>query len=240
MKVIILSAGIGSRLNPLTKSIPKSMLLMDNNTTVLERTINMINKHTNSEVIVVTGYCKDQIEGCVSKFDNCKTVHNPFYRITNSISSLWFAKEEMEDDLIIINADVVVEENLFKYLLEVESEAFVLYDSSIGSEADYKVSEKNGEVIVMSKELKSFSGEYVGITKLNKSEAIKLKDKIERMILNELVNEWYETALVDMIFTESFKLDAVDVAKYNWTEIDNVNDLIKAKDIFRLENKGIR
>lgn len=237
MKVIILSAGIGSRLSPLTKSVPKSMLLIDSNTTVLERTIKVINKNVDAEIIVVTGYCKEQIEKCVSNFNNCKTINNPFYRVTNSIASLWFARNEMDDDIIFINADVVVEEDLFKHMLEIKEESFVLYDSSIGMEADYKVAEKNGDVVVMSKELNKFSGEYVGITKLSKADSVKLRNKVENMVDNELFNEWYETALVDMIFTEDFKLKAIDVSKYNWTEIDNVNDLIKAKKIFSSDKK---
>ena len=232
MKIIILSAGIGSRLNPLTKNVPKSMLLIDNNTTVLERTIEIINKNIDTEIIVVTGFCKEQIEKSVLNFTNCKTINNPFYRITNSIASLWFAKDEMDDDTLFINADVVIEEELLKYILKIKEDSFILYDSSIGVEADYKVIEKNGNVVVMSKELNKFSGEYVGITKLSKADSIKLRNKVERMIDNELFNEWYETALVDMIFTEDFRLKAIDVSDFHWTEIDNVNDLIKAKEIF--------
>lgn len=236
MKIIILSAGIGSRLRPLTENVPKSLLKIDENKSVLERTIENIREITNDEIVVITGYCREKMETVVSKYDNCTTICNPFYRITNSISSLWFAKEKLNDDVIILNADVVLEKKLFKYLFELKNKACVLYDSSIGDGADYKVSQKNGEVVIMSKELNSYSGEYVGATKLSKENAIKLVDKIETMIKNELFNEWYETALVDMVFTEGFKLDAVDVNNYAWTEIDNVNDLMKAKDIFYCEN----
>lgn len=237
MKVIILSAGIGSRLNPLTKNVPKSMLQIDGNLTVLERTINIVNDCVDAEIVVVTGYCNEQINKCVSKFNNCKTIYNPFYRVTNSIASLWFAKEELNDDVILINADVIVEKGLFEYILGVKEDAFVLYDSSIGMEADYKVAQKDGNVIVMSKELTEFSGEYVGITKLNKLKSKELLKKIEEMVSNELFNEWYETALVEMIFTEDFKLKAIDVSEYSWTEIDNVNDLIKAKNIVHYDKK---
>lgn len=236
MKVIILSAGIGSRLKPLTANVPKSMLLIDSNTTVLERTINIINNNIkNAEIIIVNGFCKDKINDCVAKYSNCKTIHNPFFRITNSISSLWFAREFMDDDTIFINADVIVEERLFRYMLT-KKDSFVLYDSSIGDMADYKVSVKDGEIVVMSKDLNKFSGEYVGITKLTKEDTIKLRRKIESMVKDEMVNEWYETAMVDMIFTENFKLKAVDACDYSWTEIDNVNDLIKAKEIFKFDS----
>lgn len=235
MKVIILAAGIGSRLKPLTENTPKSLLYIDENITVLERTIEMINRNCSADIVVVTGYYKEKIEECVSKFSNCKTINNPFYRITNSISSLWFAREEMDDDIIIMNADIILEEQLFKYIINIDESAYVLYDSSIGEAADYKVAEESGDVVVMSKELNSFSGEYVGVTGLSCYEAKKVREKIEHMVENELVNEWYETALVDMIFNNMFKLKALDVCEYNWTEIDSVNDLIKAKQIISYE-----
>lgn len=239
MKVIILSAGIGSRLSPLTKNVPKSMLFIDDNTTVLERTINMINKLLDTEIVVVTGFCSEQIENLVSKYDNCKTIYNPFYRVTNSIASLWFAKEYMDEDVIIINGDVVVEKELFKYILNIKEKSFVLYDSSIGADADYKVLEKNGQVVVMSKDLKETSGEYVGITVLQQKDSVKLIKKIKAMISSEQYCEWYETAIVEMIFTEKFSINAVDVSKYSWTEIDDINDLMKAKEIFNYDRQRL-
>lgn len=235
MKIIILAAGIGSRLKPLTQKVPKSLLVIGNEKMVLQRNIEMIKKNCDAEIVVVTGYYSEKIDQCIEGICKCKAVYNPFYRITNSIASLWFAKEEMNDDLIIMNADVVVEEKLFKYILNIKDEACVLYDSSIGDGADYKVAEKNGQVVVMSKELNDFSGEYVGITKFSKNNAIKLSKKVEEIIESELFNEWYETALVDMIFNNNFKLRAIDVNEYNWTEIDNVNDLLKAKEILEYE-----
>ena len=235
MKIIILAAGIGSRLKPLTENTPKSLLYIDNNVTALERTIKMINRNCKADIVIVTGYYRKKVEECVSKFPNCKTINNPFYRITNSIASLWFAKEELNDDTIIINGDIILEENLFKHILTINYPAFVLYDSSIGNEADYKVAERDGNVIVMSKELNCFSGEYVGVTCLHKSESEKILCKVEKMVDDGLFNEWYETALVNMIFNDMFNLKAIDVCNYRWTEIDNVNDLIKAKEIISYE-----
>ena len=53
------------------------------------------------------------------------------------------------------------------------------------------------------------------------------------MLNKGLYNEWYETALVDMIFNNGFILEAIDISEYQWTEIDCVNDLLKAQKIFK-------
>ncbi|MEL7649900.1 MAG: phosphocholine cytidylyltransferase family protein [Sedimentibacter sp.] len=231
MKIILLAAGLGSRLKPLTDNCPKSLLHILDNKSVIERTIDMINSCCQCEIVVVTGYKRHKLNDVLLKYSNCTLVNNPFYRVTNSIASLWFAKDHLSDDVIIFNADVIISDKLLKVILETKTKAAVFYDSSIGMEADYKVAEQNGKVIVMSDELKDFSGEYVGVTKLNKESALQLKNKVESMIDDELYCEWYETALVEMIFEKEFLLEAVDVANHEWTEIDNINDLIKAKEI---------
>lgn len=231
MKIILLAAGLGTRLKPLTDSLPKCMLQISDGKTVLERTIELINANCCCDIVVVTGYKKELLEPAKIKYKNCRMVDNPFYRVTNSIASLWFARQYLNDDVIIINADVIFSENLLKFILDFQSYAAVFFDSSIAIEADYKVAAQDGKVIVMSKELRNFSGEYTGITKLSKDAAAVLKNKIEHMISSELYNEWYETALVDLIFGRQFPLEAVDVAEYEWTEIDDINDMIKAKTI---------
>ena len=116
-------------------------------------------------------------------------------------------------------------------------ETAVLLDSSIKTNGDYNV-EVNGEyVLVMSKELENYHGEYVGVTLLDREGAIKLRKEIEFMVDNGEYNQWYENALVRAIFAENFKLKYVDVCEYEWTEIDDVNDLAYAKRIHEGEKK---
>ena len=83
----------------------------------------------------------------------------------------------------------------------------------------------------MSKELTNYSGEYAGVTKLNRDSSIRLKQKIEEMIDIGMYGHWYEDALVQMFFEENFELFVKDISIYEWTEVDNVNDLMYAKTI---------
>ena len=228
-RVVILAGGVGSRLKPFTESTPKSLFKLARDETILERMVNIAKTAADAEICVVTGFQHEKIESLLSEVT---FVYNTFYRVTNSIASLWFAREYLDDDVIIINSDVVFEEKLFKEILRIDNPATILMDSSKAYGADYKVATYSDRVVMMSKELHTCSGEYVGITKLSKDSAMKLRQKIEAMVKNEQIDEWYENALVHMVLNDNFVLNFCDVSQFQWAEVDTVDDLLTAKMIY--------
>ena len=133
MNYIILAAGVGTRLHPLTNESPKCLYKLDKDITIIERTVAMINRDDNDcNIVVVTGFFAEKIKDILNKFDNVKFIYNPFYKVTNSIASLWFAREYLVGDVTILNADVVFDNNLCEQVIVKKVEkAFVLVDSSI-------------------------------------------------------------------------------------------------------------
>lgn len=228
-RVIILAAGTGSRLKPFTDDTPKCLFKLGKDVTIVNRTVDIVKRNVDAEVIIAVGFLHEKIENLLP---DVTFVYNPFYRVTNSIASLWFAREYLDSDVIIINSDVVFEESLFKEILRIENPATILMDSSKAYSADYKVATYSDRVVMMSKELRTCSGEYVGITKLSKDSAIKLRHKIEAMVKNEQIDEWYENALVHMILNDNFVLHFSDVSQFQWVEVDTVDDLLSAKMIY--------
>lgn len=232
MKYILLVAGRGTRLHPLTIDLPKSLFCLDKETTVIERMISSIklwDKH--AEIIVVTGFMHSKIEEIVSKFD-VTTIFNPFYGVTNSIASLWFAREYLSGNTVIINGDIVLSESIVKDILCVQpNEDMVLIDTSIKINGDYNVRTNHSRVVVMSKELEEYDGEYAGITRLTVRGSELLRNKVDEMVSRGQYDQWYENALVQMIFSDDFSLGYLDIAKHEWTEVDSVNDLLYAKKI---------
>jgi len=231
MKAIILAAGVGSRLQPLTNNIPKSLLNLYNGERIIDRTIRLLKKCGINDITIVVGYQHKKFDE-ISEHE-CKIVFNPFYEVSNSIVSLWFARDNMDSDTIILNSDVIFSEELLANAIKVNNEATVLLDTSVKKEADYKVEVQDDKVVVMSKNLDTFFGEYIGITVLNKVGASKLKQKVCQLVDHGMVNEWYETALVEMIYLDNFDLHYFDVVDYHWIEIDNINDLASAKKMVK-------
>lgn len=231
MEYIFLVAGKGSRLHPLTLNRPKSLYQLDEDTTVLKRMIDKIKYYDNeANIILVTGFMSETIK---SEIKGVTFVENPFYSVTNSLASLWFVREYLDcDNVTIINGDIVMSEKLIAEIVcQKVDKPLILMDSSIKTDGDYNVQVCDESVLVMSKDLKEYSGEYAGITKLNRQSAELLKDEIELMVKEQMYDQWYENALVQMIFCKNFKLSYVDIAEYEWTEVDCVNDFYLAKKI---------
>lgn len=232
MTYILLAAGKGSRLRPITLNCPKSMFRLDDNTTIIQRTIQLIKKHDPSaEIAVVVGFMKHEI---MNQISDVSFVINPFYAVTNSIASLWFARNYINrENVVIINGDIVAEDRLVKEIICKKFEhPTVLLDSSIRSNGDYNVQVHQNEVVVMSKELEEYYGEYAGITMLTSEAAKMVLKMIDKMIDENQYDQWYENAIVQLIFRENFVMSYVDIADYHWTEVDTVSDLMAAKKIY--------
>jgi len=235
MTYIFLVAGKGTRMSPLTQNFPKSLFKLDKDETVLERMVSLIRKYdNNARIVLVAGFMHEMIKEVLPDVIN---VINPFFSVTNSIASLWFARQYLDDEnTIIINGDIVMSENLVKDIVCTPSVgASVLIDSSIKNDGDYNIQVIDNQVVVMSKGLSEYFGEYAGITKLDRSSAMLLQEEIEYMIKQGQYNLWYEEALVQLIFERNFILQYNDICDYDWTEIDSVNDLLHARKIHQTE-----
>lgn len=235
MKYIFMAAGRGTRLQPLTLTHPKSMYKLDENTTLIQRMVALIKKYDkDADIVIVTGHMHRNIE---EQLEDVTCVYNPFYGVTNSIASLWFAKEHLDtDNVVLIDGDIVMSEQLVREVMcRPVDKPEVFVDSSIKTDGDYNVEVSGDRVLVMSKELSSYYGEYAGVTKLDRKSAILMRDEIDCMIEDGFYDQWYENALIQMIFKNNFELYYIDISNYEWTEVDSVNDLLLAKKIHTQE-----
>lgn len=232
MTYILLAAGKGTRLHPLTMSYPKCLYKLDENTTAIKRMANLIKKYDEkAEIVIVVGFMDEVIK---EELGNDFTyLYNPFYSITNSITSLWFAREYLNrKQIAIINADIVMSEEAVKDILcAYHEKSVILLDSSIKTNGDCNVQIEKDKVVVMSKNLKEYYGEYAGVTIINSTTSKKMAAVLEEMIREEQFDQWYEDVVVRMIFRKNHDIFYLDLCDYKWTEIDNVDDLIKAKKI---------
>ena len=238
MTYIILSAGKGVKLQPLTLNHPKSLYKLDDKTTILQRLVRKIRKYdAEAEIVVVVGYMYNQIQKELEE-DNVKFVHNPFYSVTSSMGSLWFAKDYLQrENVTIVNGDIVASDKLIQDVVSQHTDSpYVLLDSTHKDANKYNVQIQGDLVCVMSKNLTEYEGNYASITKLDAVSSRFLLDQLNQMVNDEMYNLFFEDALVQMIFQKNFELYYKDIKDYKWTEVDCVDDLLKARQI-QVENE---
>lgn len=235
MTYIILAAGKGQNLYPLTLKYPKTSFKLDSHTTVLQRIVRSIRCFDrNAEIVVVVGYLADQVKAELLE-ENVKFVVNPFYEVTNSISSLWFARDYLErENVTIVHGDVVFDDALTReYMTRPTDHPYVLVDSSSVTPGAYNAVTKDGQVLVMSRKLDESDAKYCCMTKLDAVSARLVKREVDNMILSNMYDQFFEDSLVQMLMFRDFQLGYVDIIGNSWSEVDSVNDLLHAQEIQR-------
>ncbi len=234
MTYIIVAAGMGTRLRPHTLAYPKSLFKLDADTTLLGRLVFGIRAaDKTAEIVVCAGFCADKLE---RELPGVVIVKNPFYAVTNSLATLWFAREYLDrDNVVLIDGDVVVEQRLIADVYAAPTDKpTALIDTSRASGGDYCVQlGADGLVVAMSKDLTAPDGEYANVTKLDRASALCYRDRVIKMIDAGQSDQWMETALAQMIFEDGFELHHQDIAGYAWSEVDGVSDLARAREIHR-------
>lgn len=222
MKVLLLAAGRGTRISRYLSGNPKCTVDIGNEK-LIQYTIRMLNQKGITDIAMVLGYRADIIKETLKDYD-VKYYYNPFFDVTNSIASSWFAKDFLDDDIIIMNADVFLEEKLFDYILLQKESPVMFADSSRKEEADYKFKFENGVLLKYGKELEGddISGEYVGIGKFSKDFLKEFIPQLEKMINEQQHSVWWENVVYEI--SEQKDIYINDVKGMFWAEVDYIED----------------
>jgi choline kinase len=160
MKMIILAAGRGERLMPLTQNTPKPLIDMGNGNTLLEEQMASI-QHCGviDEIILVTGYLADQVDAKMRTYHDrgyhIRTLYNPFWNVSNNLLSLWLTRHIMtDDDVMITNGDNIFSPEVFSGLSEQGHGIWIsaCHKSQFDSD-DMKIKLIDGHVACVSKQI---------------------------------------------------------------------------------------
>lgn len=227
MKAILLAAGKGSRIS---KDIGETCkCLMDiGGTSLIKNTVEMLLSN-NVEITIVLGYRSETIKEELKGY-SINYYYNPFFNITNSIASLWFAKDELlGDEIIIGNADVFWDDTVFKKVSENKMENFLVADSSRTDavKGDYFFMHKDGKLLGHGKgmEQSKITAEYVGIAKISGDYINQFKKQLESLVSSQNSSMWWEDVLYSQIGEQDIYV--MDINGLFWMEIDYIDDYYK-------------
>ena len=232
MKAVILAAGLGSRLRPITDKVPKCMVPV-NGIRIIDKQIDNLLKNNVTEIYVVSGYLHEVLDSHLkTNYPTVQIVHNERYNETNNMYSLYMTEQYVKgEDFLLMNADVYFDSNIITGMLDGEGSK-IACDYSQYMEESMKITCTDNKINHISKKVSEAEYDAVSIDvyRLSAKDGLVLFDEVNDTILNRKdVNSWTEVAL-DHIF------DKTSFAPYRiqgrWFEIDNHEDLAKAEAIF--------
>ncbi len=241
MNLFILAAGVGSRLFPLTKNTPKSLIDLGEGVTLLEKQLeNAINSNLFDNVFIITGYKTEQIEAKIKVYKSkipITIIYNPFYDITNNLVSVWTAFPYMiNDDFIITNGDNTYKENVFNKIISDKNEIIQLTIDykDLYDDDDMKVkldSNKNAVRVHKDIPLEETNAESVGLTLIKGDKSRKLfTNKVSQLVKEkEYLNKfWLE--IFNSLIEDGLTIDVKEIEKNDWFEIDFHPDVDLLRD----------
>lgn len=222
MKMFLMAAGMGTRISATTNQ-PKSLLDIGG-MPLIEHTVQLLLKN-HIEVNIILGYKGELIKEALKEYP-ITYYENPFYRETNSIASLWFARAGIDgqSDVLLANADVFWQQDLLNQLLACEEDVVLLGDRTRRLSGDYFFHCEGQKLLRYGKEMEvaDRTCEYVGIAKIKKSFLPKMVTQMNTLISQGDYHLWWENTLYSLIQTEDIMVEDID-GKF-WSEIDTLED----------------
>ena len=241
MKAIILSAGQGKRLLPLTNEEPKCLLPTDGRRPVLELQLEAFEHCGIEQVTVMVGFGAARVERFLTAYPtrrlHIQTRYNPFFATSNNLATCWLAMPEMTEDFILLNGDTVFETTVLQRLLATPSAPVTLtidQKDTPYDEDDMKVSLNGGSRLkAVGKTLPSSMthGESIGLMRFRGRGVDAFRAALDLAIrAPEGLQRWYLSVINTM--AEHEHVDTVSIKGLWWGEIDTPEDLAKVQAHF--------
>lgn len=241
MKALILAAGVGSRLAPLTDHMPKSLVEV-NGTPILMKQIENLHACGITDITVVSGYLSHVLADAVGgKYPEIRILESTEYAATNNMYSAYLAKETMAGQgFLMMNADVFFDASVIRALVDCPHPNAIVVDVGRYMEESMKVMERNGKLTAIAKTIppEQALGCSIDVYKFSPAAADAFFAKCGEYIeANNDRKQWSEVALNDILADADFYSCPLDG---RWMEIDNREDLIAAEKLFASDGGGDR
>ncbi|MBX9421837.1 sugar phosphate nucleotidyltransferase [Streptomyces lateritius] len=238
---LVLAAGAGRRLRPYTDTLPKALVPVDGETTVLDLTLKNFAEIGLTEVAIVVGYRKEAVydrkEELEAKYGLKLTlVDNDKAEEWNNAYSLWCAREVLKRGVILANGDTVHPVSVEKTLLAArgDGQKIILALDTVKNLADeeMKVITADGKGVQRITKLMdpaTATGEYIGVTLIEAEAAEELADALKATFERD-PDLYYEDGYQELV-NRGFTVDVAPIGDVKWVEIDNHDDLAKGREI---------
>ncbi|MGW1200405.1 phosphocholine cytidylyltransferase family protein [Streptomyces sp. NPDC002536] len=238
---LVLAAGAGRRLRPYTDTLPKALVPVDGDTTVLDLTLANFAEVGLTEVAIVVGYRKEAVyerkAALEAKYGvELTLIDNDKAEEWNNAYSLWCARDVLGRGVILANGDTVHPVSVEKTLLAARGngQKIILALDTVKNLADEEMkvvvdAEKGVQKITKLMDPADATGEYIGVTLIEPEAAAELADAL-KVTFERDPDLYYEDGYQELV-NRGFKVDTAPIGDVKWVEIDNHDDLAKGREI---------
>jgi choline kinase len=232
---VILAAGFGSRLRPLTDSRPKALVPVAGQP-LLGHALDALTGHGVTEVTVVVGYAADTVRAFLAHRTDVavRCVENPAYATTNTLGSLLCAEPTVHGDLVVLDGDLIFEPAVLAPMLTRGTWLAVDRDRPLDDDAVKIAIDDDMRIVSVGKQLpdgRTGIAESIGMARLDHEAFVALVPVARRLLAAGMNQAYYEAAFQALI-DGGAGFGMADVTGLRWTEIDDHDDLRRAEELF--------
>lgn len=230
---LLLAAGTGSRLAPLTDKMPKCLVPV-NEVSILERLLDALRSHNFNKLVIVVGHHADSIRDFLgTKAYGMEIVYitSPVYKTTNNIYSLWLAGKAIEEPFLLIESDLVFDPEMLGSMLQPDRIAVSRLQPWMNGTT---VTINNQQINAFQKNVQHPDTSHyktVNIYSLSAQTWQLVRERLDHHISNNMVNGYYETVFADMVTEDCLSFTPVFFNANRWYEIDTIDDLLAAGQV---------
>ncbi len=228
-RAIIMAAGIGERLQPVTLTTPKPLIKV-NGVRMIDTIIDGLYSNGINEIHVVIGYLKDKFLELKEKYPNIDFIYNPYYNTCNNISSLYVARQYI-NDVIILDGDQIIYNNS---ILSPDFECSG-YNSVYTEEPtnEWLQTVEDGIVISCSRTGGKKGWQLYSISRWTKEDGLKLQKHLEKEFEENKNYRIYWDDVAMFCYPNDYKLGIVPMNKDALIEIDSLDELIEVDKSYK-------
>ena len=231
-KAIILSAGQGRRLRPLTDTRPKCLIDLSGRS-VLDWQLGHLRAAGLREVVVVTGFAASDVEAEIGRLNapgfKVRSLFNPFYGLTDNLATCWLARAEMAEPFLLLNGDTLFETAVAERLLAAPpSPITVAIDRKGAYDADdMKVQTQGSRLMAIGKTISTYDAESIGFLRFARQGAAGFVAAVDQALRSpDGLKRWY-LSVIDQIARENGGVATASIEGLGWAEMDVPEDVAR-------------
>lgn len=221
-RAIIMAAGMGNRMHPVTLTTPKPLVKV-NGCRMIDTVIMGLHENGIKDIYIVIGYLKEQFKSLEQEYPGVKLIENPYYRNCNNISSLYVARDYIENSIILDGDQIIYNPSILEPEFKYSGYNSVWIEE--GTDEWLQTVDENGIVISCSRTGGRKGWQLFSISRWNAQDGRKLKKHLEIEFEEKKNREIYWDDVALFCYPDDYKLKIHPMKKEDLREVDNLREL---------------